>query len=217
MKRFLSAILCLSMMLGILSGFCFAWASDAFDATALDYDALFEEAYVINGVWEATDLQGGKDVSFYFRGKYITEHYSSARHFADFDTAYNFYLSQNPDILEDLPVFIFAPGTYDSMITTRFGAIILGANAGIDPNADTEWTLEAMQDGVEVNAARTNETVFTAGLTRTTRTPENNAKWAYLLEQTEKEADKKADIKFSHIRIFTYGPTVDTYLENRKK
>lgn len=198
MKKIISLIICFVTLLTAFSGFYFpiAVADTSTELPVLDYDTLFESAYIINGSWTDADLYQGNSLSFYFRGNDITESFDSSRHFCNFDTAYNYYLSQNPDILEDLPVFIFAPGTYDKLITVRYSAIILGANAGIDPNGEQEWTIEGMSKGVPENPERKNETVFSAGLTRTTRGSSNDAKWSYTLENTEAEAGKKANIKF---------------------
>ena len=198
MKKILSFAVCIVMLITTLSGFPFAFAADSnnFNIQSLDYEALFDKAYIINGSWEDAELKEGSTLSFYFRGKEMTEQYDSKRHYNNFNEAYSYYISKNPDILSDLPVFIFAPGTYDYKITVRYSAIILGANAGINPNSDIEWTLGAMADGVPENPNREQETIFTAGLTRTTRGDSNDARWSLALENAEKTAGKKADIKF---------------------
>ena len=199
MKKTLSIIICIVTILATFSNFCFALAAEAVNdlsSLKLDYDVLFDKAFVINSSWNSSDLQSGNSLEFNFRGEQISENFDNTRHFADFDTAYNYYLSQNPDILTDVPVFIFAPGTYNSLITVRYSAIILGANAGINPNGTQEWNIDAMSNGVPANQNRNTETIFTAGLTRTTRSSDNDAKWSFALEQQEIKAGKKADIKF---------------------
>lgn len=135
------------MMITAFSGFSFALTVDDVlesDLPALDYDLLFNDAYAINSNRTASALTSGSSLTFNFRCEQITEEYDSTRYFAKFDAAYNYYLSTNPDILTDLPVFIFAPGTYSSAITVRYSTIILGANAGINPNTEQEWTLDAI-------------------------------------------------------------------------
>jgi len=193
-KRIGSILLCAVLMLSVCSYISLATVSGETAVDSLDYESLFEEGYVINNGWDAADLQSGNTLEWDFRGRQRSEVYDPGRHFADFDAAYAYYLEQHPDILSDLPVFIFAPGVYDSLITVRYSALILGANAGIDPNAEQEWTLNAMAQGVPANLQRTQETVFTAGLTRTTCSP-GEAKWAYDLEQKEQQAGEKADLK----------------------
>ncbi|MBQ8606133.1 MAG: CotH kinase family protein [Clostridia bacterium] len=196
MKKTLSFIICIVMMISMLSAFSFTSAADTVtDIPKLDYDALFEDAYIINGSWSDSDMKLGSFLTFSFRGEEITEVYSKSRHFNRFDTAYSYYLSQSPDILEDLPVFIFAPGTYP-LVTVRYSAIILGANAGINPNSNAELTLDGIKNGVPANSARTKETIFAGGLTRTTRDSGNDAKWSHDLEVREEHSSKKANIKF---------------------
>ncbi|MBR5011330.1 MAG: hypothetical protein IKY12_02110, partial [Clostridia bacterium] len=197
-KKILAILICLVIFTTSLSSLSFALkVNDIFDRDLndLDYSSLLYSAYIINGSWTASDLANGKYLTFSYRGEKITEKYNSARHFSNFDAAYNYYLSQNPDILTDLPVFIFAPGTYNSLITVRYSAIILGANAGINPNAQHDWSLDGVENGVAMNSERTEETVFTKGITRTTRTSNGDAKWAYELETAEMAAGKKAEIK----------------------
>lgn len=198
MKKILSMLLCAVMMISVCSNFSLGAAYEAQSEAkpvAFDYDALLEEAYIINGSWDEADLQSGNTLSFVFRGEQRTEAYDQGRHFADFDTAYQAYLSDDPDILLDLPVFIFAPGVYDSLITVRYSAMILGANAGINPNGEQDWTVQAMAEGVPANEERGEETVFSAGLTRTTRGTSGDAKWVYELEQKEQQAGKKAELQ----------------------
>ena len=196
MKKVFSAVICIVIIITCFCNFAFVGAANTPYAVC-DYDALFSRAYLINGSWGNDKLQQGSSVTIRFRGRDITEAYDPARHFADFDTAYSYYLSTEPDIFTDVPVFVFAPGTYSKLITVRYSAVILGANAGIDPNADVAWTVDGMADGASANTARGDETVFTKGLTRTTRDTQNDAKWAHALERAERREGEKANIIFT--------------------
>lgn len=200
-KRVISLVLSVLMILSMVSVFCLpAMAEAKIDAENIDYDAVRTTAYIINGAWTEADLVADAEVSYYYRGETYKETYDAARHFSSFDAAYEAYIATNPDIINDVPVFIFAPGTYTEKIQVRFSGIILGANAGINPNAAVDsWTLEGMKDGWAANEAwdTANETVFSGGVARATRlnanggAPANNAvenRWAYMLEDAEAKA-----------------------------
>ena len=204
-KRVISLVLSVLMILSMVSVFCLpAMAEAKIDAENIDYDAVRTDAYIINGAWTEADLVADAEVSYYYRGETYKETYDAARHFSSFDAAYEAYIATNPDIINDVPVFIFAPGTYTDLITVRFSGIILGANAGINPNAAVEnWTLEGMKDGWAANEAwdTANETVFSGGVARATRltpngkAPANDAvenRWAYMLEDAEAKASATA-------------------------
>lgn len=199
--RLISTLVAIAVMITIMSVFSSAIPVDeitGIDSCELDYDFLLSKAYIINGNWTASDLVNNKDVKFAFRNTLITEKYVNTRHFSNFNDAYNYYLGTDPDILTDIPVFIFAPGTYDYEIIVRYSAIILGANAGINPNdTSSEWTANAMSDGWEANTERREqlESVFTGGITRTTR-QSGELKWVDYLETIEASRNEKAHIQF---------------------
>ena len=209
-KRVISLVLSVLMILSMVSVFCLpAMAEAKIDAENIDYDAVRTTAYIINGAWTEADLVADAEVSYYYRGETYKETYDAARHFSSFDAAYEAYIATNPDIINDVPVFIFAPGTYTEKIQVRFSGIILGANAGINPNAAVDsWTLEGMKDGWAANEAwdTANETVFSGGVARATRlnanggAPANNAvenRWAYMLEDAEAKAGATAQFDFT--------------------
>lgn len=109
---------------------------DDFDpGVSLDYAALRDRAYIVNSEW--TELSG--KLSYTFRSKTYTETYSASRHFNSWSAAYNAYL--NSGDTRQTPVFIIN-GTLSGDINLSSSAVILGANAGISPNAalDLETT-----------------------------------------------------------------------------
>ncbi len=209
-KRVISLVLSVLMVLSMVSVFCLpTMAASKIDAENIDYDAVRTDAYIINGAWTEADLVADAEVSYYYRGQTYKETYDAARHFSSFDAAYEAYIATNPDIIKDVPVFIFAPGTYSEKIQVRFSGLILGANAGINPNASVDnWTLDGMKDGWAANEAwdASNETVFTGGVARATRLnanggcPANDAaenRWAYMLEDAEAKASASVEFDFT--------------------
>lgn len=158
---------------------------------ALDYDSYADSAYIINSGW--SNVSGG-NVSFVYRGNTYTQSYDQNRHFASFDAAYSHWLSTNPDILHDTPVFILTAGTYGN-IRVYYRAIILGTNAGINPNDPTADVSELKPGGsISENTAwdSANETVISGTIYRSTRVSGNNV---LTLEKTVQDAENAADSK----------------------
>lgn len=175
----LLTVLVLTLVLipvGSFGNFALALDDDDFEAkVTLDYDALFESAYVINSGWST--LSG--TLSFVFRGTTYNETYNAARHFKTFNDALSAFTAAHPnDATTATPVFIFAPGTY-SGISVPYNAIILGNNAGMDPNvksvtAQNVQSVSAMSSGWAA-ATRKTATTFTSGVTSTRTTAQHNA------------------------------------------
>ena len=209
-KRVISLVLSVLMVLSMVSVFCLPTMAAPYDAENIDYDEVRTTAYIINSAWTTEDLAAGAELSYYYRGKTYTVTYDASRHFSSYAAASDAYFATDPDILNDVPVFIFAPGTYTDTIIVRYKGVILGANAGISPNAEvSDWTLEGMKDGWAANEAwdTENETVFSGGVYRSTRVDGEkcvedkaelevkiaNHKWAYKLEAAEKAQSQELE------------------------
>ena len=129
-------------------------APDDFDpGVTLDYDTMRDKAYIVNSEW--TELSG--KLSYSFRSKTYTETYSALRHFNDFNTAYAAYLSSGST---DTPVFILN-GTFAGEMKISSSVVILGANAGISPNAPLD--LETADPTAGWQAAERNTETGIAG------------------------------------------------------
>ena len=163
----------------------------------LDYEAAVRDAYIISS--EFSGVTDG-NVSFKFRNKSYTQPYDENRHFADFDSAYAHWYANCTDIINDTPVFILTAGNYDN-ITVNFRAIILGANAGIDPSDRTADISELTPaDDIPENPQRdtANETVITGAVRRTTRINGNND---LRLESALRTAENNADRRMRFLAV----------------
>ena len=209
-KRVISLVLSVLMVLSMVSVFCLPTMAAPYDAENIDYDGVRTTAYIINSAWTPEDLVADAELSYYYRGQTYTETYDANRHFSSYAAASDAYFATDPDIFTDVPVFIFAPGTYTEPIIIRYKGVILGSNAGISPNAEvTDWTLEGMKDGWAANEAwdTENETVFTGGVYRSTRLDGESCKpdtaelevkiadqkWAFKLEKAEIEQSQELE------------------------
>ena len=139
----------------------------------LDYSSLLQEAYIVNPQW--TNLTSNTSLSFEFRGNTYNETYNPQRHFSSFSAAYSYFESLytesdgsiNSQMAKEVPVFILAPGTYtETRLTVRYNAVILGANAGISPNADIDLSTANPKTGWNKNTLRGSETVISNGFSR---------------------------------------------------
>jgi len=206
--RLISIITFTVLFISILSVFCFAInASDIPDiATSdLDYEALFQNAYLINPSWDLS-VSEGTNLSIKYRGINRSVSYNPTKHFKTFNEAYTSYMNTNPDIINDVPVFVFAPGKYTSEIKIFYSAIILGSNAGINPNKTlSNNSLDTVKNGMELNSLwdSENETVFSGGITRTTRGASlksngityHDVTWSKKLTETEEDTEAKCHIR----------------------
>lgn len=161
-----------------LSLFSYAESSDVKESVGavLDYTSLLQNAYIVNPQW--TDLAENTSLSFEFRGNTYNETYNPQRHFSSFSAAYSYFESLytesdgsiNSQMAEKVPVFILAPGTHtEARLTVRYNAVILGANAGISPNADLDLSSANPKAGWGRNTQRGSETVISNGFSRSTQ------------------------------------------------
>ncbi len=189
-KRVLSMLLTVLMVLSMVSVFTVPVAAAVLPEgmNKLDYDALFKnkDTFLINGAWSnLSSRKAGDTLSFTFRGENKSVAYNPKKHFASYKDAYETiwaglsaenYFTYNP-------VIIFAPGTYSDNIAIHAPAIILGANAGISPNAEVaeeDWNISwLMENGGDwaANPARKSETVFTNRLWFSTRAQNTDNEW----------------------------------------
>ena len=164
----------------------------------LDYDALVNTAYVIRSGWAGT--AAGTTVRFYYRGKSVAQPFDPDRHFDSYAAAYAHWLSTGPDILHDTPVFILTPGTYGSL-TVNYRAVILGANAGFDPNDPTvDVSTFTPNDDLAENPAWNSdyETVINGTVYRTSRINANaDLTHEYAIQQAEAASDERLTFSFT--------------------
>lgn len=164
----------LTLLVVPAGSFVFALDNDFEAKVSLDYDALFGKAYVINPNW--SNLSG--TLSFEFCGNSYTEQYEKSRHFNTFDAAMTQFKADATDVTNEVPVFIFAPATYNTAVNVPYNAIILGNNAGMDPNVKTVTaqnvaSVDDMKNGWSA-ASRKSATIFTAGI-NSARTSDESA------------------------------------------
>jgi len=216
-KRVLSMVLTVLMLLSMVTVFTLPASAESSDAApGLDYDALFknEETFLINPEWaDVSGLKAGDTVFFWFRGEERTVKYNPEKHFASYTAAYNAIWSKLTieNYFTYKPVIIFAPGEYDEAIPVHAPATILGAQAGVSPNATIapeNWNNESTQGTWPKNGKRTdaNETLFYQSVYFSTRTKGadgawtnevivgEDAKWHYIRENAcNANADKSLD------------------------
>lgn len=176
-NRVLSTVLTVLMILSMVSVFVLPASAETesavSDAFNLDYQALYngENTYLINGEWNG-QLTEDATLTFTFQGRTYTETYNAKRHFAKFTDAYKAAYDEAfregkitaDNFFDYVPCFIFAKGTYTENLGIHTSAIVLGANAGISPNAEQGWTIDEIKanGGLNKNAKRGEETVLPA-------------------------------------------------------
>lgn len=119
------------------------------DYYAVEYDSLVGKenqentgVYVVDEEWDVDEATN--TVSFYFRGETVTETYDPYRHVTSVEDA---YIRANTAMVS-MPTVILTAGNYSSKIDLTGSIILLGAQAGINPNVvssePTEpWTLNS--------------------------------------------------------------------------
>ena len=137
----------------------------------LDYDALFEDAYI---VWPSGATTVGSSWTFNFRGATKTVPYSADRCFKSFSAAVSAFNKKGAEaVVTETPVFVIVTHktatTKISLASTLYGnAIILGANAGISPNATIDVANQQKTDPTakwEASSSRGTETLVTGTIT----------------------------------------------------
>lgn len=180
--RLLSLLLSILMIIAVIpapvataANVNFGGPSDFVAGATLDYDALFKKAMIINP-WRA--MKEETTLTFTFRGTSHSELYNPNRHFKNFDDAYAKWLELHPgaEAAKETGIFIFAGvGAYTNTFTVNYSAIILGANAGTDPN-NRAFTEETVTTTTIKNgwAAATRKTESKLGNVVITRTAEQD-------------------------------------------
>jgi len=155
MTRLLSLVLAVIMIASMAT--IVTTAQYAYDESAtttpyydnIPYDELAGKTYqnkrgvyVVDEDWAFKKGEEPAEVSYYFRGKTYTETYNAARHKA---TVKDMYTQAKADGVL-LPTCILTAGNYSSAISLTDSVILLGANAGINPNIPDpdptkEWKL----------------------------------------------------------------------------
>ena len=154
---FLTVAVMIISMLPVISLPAFAKTQNEFDGKMeLDYDALFENAYI---VWSSGSTTA-KNWTFTFRGEQKTVAYDAARCFKSFSTAYTAFTKKGATaVVTETPVFVLI-GNVTTTTTIYGNIIVLGANAGVSPNAAIDIQ----------NVQATNPTSTWAAATRGTET-----------------------------------------------
>ncbi len=148
---FLLAILMVATMTSVIASAQYTYDETAFNSGyySVAYDTLVgtsnqtrKGVYIVNSSWNYTTANAPAAVSFYFRGTTVTENYNPARHLTSVAAVYT--QAANDGI--KVPTCILTAGTYSTAIKLTGGIVLLGANAGINPNVPSadptaEWGL----------------------------------------------------------------------------
>ncbi len=161
---FLTLVVMLISSIPAFSLTAFAKAEEFDGKIELDYDALFdsENTYIVwpSGSTSATNW------TFAFRGKTVSVKYSSTKCFTSFEQAYSRFTKKGANIVNLTPVFVLI-GNVSVSTTMYSNAIILGANAGISPNAQMDMAQKQANDpeGYWEKGTRYTETVVSGTFT----------------------------------------------------
>ncbi len=137
----------------------------------------------------------------------------------EYTTDFKDGVEYQPDLMGG---FIFTDGTNTGYIMARQKGLVYTGYTTVNDLIDHAVLMSKDKVSVKfavvlkdnyIYAFINDEYVFKTKVSSVVPNVADNADLAFGLSMI---AAKKADIKFSNIRIFTYGPTVDTYLENRK-
>ena len=198
MKRLISTLLCVCMLMSAVSGFGFTFAMAETPSVADDYKPLFDSASDVYAntmvVIPSLDTTSG-NVTYTFGGVSVTESYDASRHFPSFSDAYAAWESRFDDslVVVTVPNFILTAGTYDETITVRYNANIYGAPAGIAPN-DASYDIDTALPASEWALVRTDdsaETIIAGGIVRSNvdgTTSDDNIKYETLMQQANAES-----------------------------
>jgi len=193
--RILSLILAVFMVVSMVTVFtlpAFAAEADEEEEYVIDYESFFnkgeggqpdyfnDNVFLIDPKWDDEELVDNRSITFEYLGVPREIRCDTAHHFNNWKdaetSAYSHEFLNGNNIYSYVPVFIFAPGTYTEQIHFPTSAIIIGANAGISPNAELsaeEWTAEKIGEnkGWKANENRKTETIFKGGIRQESRVP----------------------------------------------
>ena len=155
-KRIISMLLSVLMLTSMLPVFTFA--ANNYTPDDEYYTEIVHDAFIVNEKWAG--YTNGQEIEYYFRNEIygstsavenaynnqteLMEHYETFDenvHFSSIQAALDYAESNN--IIN--PVVILCPGVYNGNITVKQDATIMGTNAGINPNIETDdftpWTI----------------------------------------------------------------------------
>ena len=198
MKRLISTLLCICMLMSLVSSFGISFAMAETPSVADEYKPLFDstsDVYANTMVVIPSLDTANENVTYTFGGVSITESYDASRHFVSFSDALANWEARFDDssVVTTVPNFILTAGTYDETITVRYNANIYGAQAGIAPN-DASYDIDTALPADEWKLTRTDdaaETVIAGGILRSNvdgTTSDSNIKYETLMQQAGAES-----------------------------
>ncbi len=185
-KRLISFVALLAMMVSMISVCVFPAAASADDAK---YEALLYSAKVVNPAWE--NVAQGAQVSYVYRGETVQERFDAARHFASYDEAWEQIEKENRTTT---PTVLLCAGTYDKKIELKGAVNLIGPNAGVDA----------------VEAASTGAGYDSAWAKNPFRSPEAVIASNIIIRMAAKEAD----FTFDGLAFTTGGAIIDVQRGN---
>ena len=183
-NRILSAVLAVIMLVSLFNSFAFALTDTVIAANddvilsvsdtgyvEIDYEAALAKAYIVCPEYDGEDLADGDEVEIQLGTEFIPIEWDNSRCFYNYEDMMEAYLANVDLTTGEKAVFYFGPGDYEEIVTIPYGGIVLGPNAGINPNADTEWDYTALESGWDANDTYDDAfaAVFTGGICRATR------------------------------------------------
>ena len=117
-KRILSSVLTVLMIVSMVAVFTLPAAMAVEAPNTTDYEAIYEDAYLINPEWHDGELITDKLLYFTFRGverEVVCDPERCFNSWADaYEAVYGIGKMDASNIYTKKPVFIFAPGTYET-------------------------------------------------------------------------------------------------------
>ena len=187
MKKVISSLLCICMLLSMLSSFGGIFAVAATPSVDDAYKPLFDSTSAVYGntmvVIPSLDTSA-ETVSYFFGGVTVTEDYSASRHFSSYAAALAYWETKytGTALVTNVPNFILTAGTYTETITVRYNANIYGAQAGItpnDPSYNPRTALPTADWGENPARLSENETVLTGKIFRANTKDASNTDTTY--------------------------------------
>jgi len=154
-KRLISFIALMAMLVSMISVCVFPAAADADDAK---YEALLGSAKIVNAAWANTAQ--GTQISYDYRGRTVNEAFNPTRHFATYADAWE---QIEKEKWTTTPTVLLCAGTYDKKIEL-FGSVnLIGPNAGIDA-VDAASKTAGEDQAWAKNANRSPEAIIASNL-----------------------------------------------------